>query len=170
MAACASLARVANAAMTPGVICLPCGRCRISRCSISVVVLIYPSIVSCEQITVSVRVVTMDCRDTICPSTLAILSAKPKSCGSPRCRFVGGSGIVSASIAITTSALAGVPRPSPPVDSELYELDVFGIVGIVSIPSLLALAKRRARSPAVACWASDHWVASSNPLRGKFRH
>ena len=24
--------------------------------------------------------------------------------------------------------------------------------------------------PAVACWASDHWVASSNPLRGKFRH
>ena len=26
------------------------------------------------------------------------------------------------------------------------------------------------RSPVVACWASDHWVASSNPLRGKFRH
>ena len=26
------------------------------------------------------------------------------------------------------------------------------------------------RSPAVVCWASDHWVASSNPLRGKFRH
>ena len=26
------------------------------------------------------------------------------------------------------------------------------------------------RRPAVACWASDHWVASSNPLRGKFRH
>ena len=26
------------------------------------------------------------------------------------------------------------------------------------------------RSPAIACWASDHWVASSNPLRGKFRH
>ena len=26
------------------------------------------------------------------------------------------------------------------------------------------------RSPAVACWASDHWVASSNPLRGKFCH
>ena len=25
-------------------------------------------------------------------------------------------------------------------------------------------------SPAVVCWASDHWVASSNPLRGKFRH
>ena len=24
------------------------------------------------------------------------------------------------------------------------------------------------RSPAVACWASDHWVASSNPLRGSF--
>ena len=28
----------------------------------------------------------------------------------------------------------------------------------------------RAPSPAVACWASDHWVASSNPLRGKFHH
>ena len=26
------------------------------------------------------------------------------------------------------------------------------------------------RSPAVACWANDHWVASLNPLRGKFRH
>ena len=26
------------------------------------------------------------------------------------------------------------------------------------------------RSLAVACWASDHWVASSNPIRGKFRH
>ena len=26
------------------------------------------------------------------------------------------------------------------------------------------------RSPEVACWTSDHWVASSNPLRGKFRH
>ena len=26
------------------------------------------------------------------------------------------------------------------------------------------------RSPAVACWASDHRVASSNPLRGKFCH
>ena len=26
------------------------------------------------------------------------------------------------------------------------------------------------RSPAVACWASDHWVASPNPLGGKFRH
>ena len=26
------------------------------------------------------------------------------------------------------------------------------------------------RSPAVACWASDHWVASSNPLGASFRH
>ena len=24
------------------------------------------------------------------------------------------------------------------------------------------------RSPAVACWASDDWVASSNPLRASF--
>ena len=87
MAACASLDRVANAAMTPGVICLPCGRRQISCCMISVGVLIYPSSVSCEQVTVSVRVVTMDCRDTICPSTLVILSAKPSYYGSPRCHF-----------------------------------------------------------------------------------
>ena len=26
------------------------------------------------------------------------------------------------------------------------------------------------RSPAVAGWASDHWVDGSNPRRGKFRH
>ena len=26
------------------------------------------------------------------------------------------------------------------------------------------------RSPAVACWVSDHWITSSNPLRGKFCH
>ena len=26
------------------------------------------------------------------------------------------------------------------------------------------------RIPAVVCWASDHWVGSSNPIRGKFRH
>ena len=35
--------------------------------------------------------------------------------------------------------------------------------------SLLNLTGGR-RSPVVVCWASDHWVASSNPLRGKFRH
>ena len=29
------------------------------------------------------------------------------------------------------------------------------------------LIKGGRRSPAVACWASDHWVASSNPLRGR---
>ena len=26
------------------------------------------------------------------------------------------------------------------------------------------------RSPAVACWASDNWIASSNPLRDMFRN
>ena len=37
--------------------------------------------------------------------------------------------------------------------------------------SLISMTIRGGRrSPAVACWASDHWVASSNPLRGKFRH
>ena len=25
-------------------------------------------------------------------------------------------------------------------------------------------------SPEVVCWASDHWVAGSNPLRGMFYH
>ena len=39
---------------------------------------------------------------------------------------------------------------------------------ICSLRSLLFLVGGR-RSSAVACWASDHWVASSNPLRGKFR-
>ena len=37
---------------------------------------------------------------------------------------------------------------------------------------LESFKKRRGgrRSPAVASWTSDHWVASSNPLRGKFHH
>ena len=39
---------------------------------------------------------------------------------------------------------------------------------IVGLPPTTHVGGRR--SPAVACWASDHWVASSNPLRGKFRH
>ena len=38
----------------------------------------------------------------------------------------------------------------------------------LSLCSILCAGGRR--SPAVACWASDHWVASSNPLGGKFRH
>ena len=38
---------------------------------------------------------------------------------------------------------------------------------IQAVPLLVSGGRR---SPAVACWASDHWVASSNPLRGKFRH
>ena len=36
------------------------------------------------------------------------------------------------------------------------------------IHSILQCTLGGRRSPAVACWASDHWVASSNPLRGKF--
>ena len=31
-------------------------------------------------------------------------------------------------------------------------------------PDLVIFGGRR--SPAVACWASDHWVGSSNPIRG----
>ena len=38
------------------------------------------------------------------------------------------------------------------------------------IETLKVIFEGGRRSPAVACWASDHWVASSNPLRGKFRH
>ena len=37
-------------------------------------------------------------------------------------------------------------------------------------PQFSTVAAGGRRSPAVACWASDHWVASSNPLRGKFCH
>ena len=43
-----------------------------------------------------------------------------------------------------------------------------GIQGIYISVFFVTIGGRR--SPAVACWASDHWVASSNPLRGKFRH
>ena len=35
-----------------------------------------------------------------------------------------------------------------------------------SIKPLSSLYQTSRRSPAVACWASDHWVASSNPIRG----
>ena len=40
------------------------------------------------------------------------------------------------------------------------------------VPQAMASSQNKGgrRSPAVACWASDHWVASSNPLGGKFRH
>ena len=43
-------------------------------------------------------------------------------------------------------------------------------VEYIDIRHLYSYLSGRRRSPAVACWASDHWVASSNPLRGKFRH
>ena len=32
------------------------------------------------------------------------------------------------------------------------------------------IGKGGRRSPAVGCWASDHWVAGLNLFRGKFRH
>ena len=41
---------------------------------------------------------------------------------------------------------------------------------IEDVISSIEVTRGGRRSPAVACWASDHWVASSNPLRGKFRH
>ena len=47
----------------------------------------------------------------------------------------------------------GADTPPPPI----YEI----------VPAHLLGGRR---SPAVACWASDHWVVGSNPLRVKFRH
>ena len=41
---------------------------------------------------------------------------------------------------------------------------------LVYMVFFLACPEGGRRSPAVACWASDHWVASSNPLSGKFRN
>ena len=60
-----------------------------------------------------------------------------------------------------------------PADAELYIENNKLIVRKHTIqnsssPSRKIVGGRR--SPAVACWASDHWVASSNPLRGKFRY
>ena len=43
---------------------------------------------------------------------------------------------------------------------------VYGHAGRVVGLGLVPLWGGR-HSPAVACWASDHWVASSNPIRGK---
>ena len=41
---------------------------------------------------------------------------------------------------------------------------------LIYVNDIPRAARGGRRSPAVACWASDHWVASSNPPRGKFRH
>ena len=64
-----------------------------------------------------------------------------------------------------------IPRP-PPVGGEVttnnYASNIIRTQKINQLSSPKFTSGRR--SPAVACWASDHWVASSNPLRGKFRH
>ena len=45
------------------------------------------------------------------------------------------------------------------------------IVAITQTPHIIPIDQIGGRrSLVVACWASDHWVASSNPLGGKFRH
>ena len=52
-----------------------------------------------------------------------------------------------------------------------YLNDNGDILDVFSRPSLYCpVCCGGHRSPAVACWAADHWVASLNPLRGKFRH
>ena len=48
--------------------------------------------------------------------------------------------------------------------------ELFNTVSPDTILGFIQRALGGRRSPAVACWASDHWVTSSNPLRGKFRH
>ena len=71
-----------------------------------------------------------------------------------------------------------VPNTDPVVAIERYDniLDKIQnvhnvIIGMDQNLDLLKVNTRGGRrSPAVACWASDHWVASLNPLRGKFRH
>ena len=47
---------------------------------------------------------------------------------------------------------------------------IYSVLIVLAIMDLHCGSYGGRRSPAVACWASDHWVASSNPLRGKFRH
>ena len=44
------------------------------------------------------------------------------------------------------------------------------VIKYIWIDTFMSSRSGGRRSPAVACRASDHWVASSNPLRGKFRH
>ena len=53
------------------------------------------------------------------------------------------------------------PPPRPPVDPD----DVNALTRKIFNESPSKFIGGR-RSPAVACWASDHWVASSNPLGG----
>ena len=57
--------------------------------------------------------------------------------------------------------------------SEIYHFTRGGGVLLIRIYILYLFWNKNVgerRSPAVACWASDQWVASSNPLTGKFRH
>ena len=42
------------------------------------------------------------------------------------------------------------------------------IICVNSLSCLQVIDHGGRRSPAVACWTSDHWVAGSNPLRGSF--
>ena len=49
-------------------------------------------------------------------------------------------------------------------------LTLYTLYDLIISLELSALWTGGRRSPAAACWASDHWVASLNPLRGKFRH
>ena len=55
---------------------------------------------------------------------------------------------------------------SPELDAAVMDSDMSAIMSRFSPLN----PRGGRRSPAVACWASDHWVASSNPPRGKFRH
>ena len=80
--------------------------------------------------------------------------------------------MLAATYDIWTSKLANKKRKSAPILKVLphtnFQVSIWWSPLKPDPPSLSPVGGRR--SPAVACWASDHWVASSNPLRGKFRH
>ena len=63
---------------------------------------------------------------------------------------------------------AGHPRGSAPISGPDLGAHLWRHTSPHELTLTTHLGGRR--NPAVACWASDHWVASSNLLRGKFRH
>ena len=72
-----------------------------------------------------------------------------------------------------TQILHGYPITKPPSRNRVYfcpfrKPNLWGKLIVHIWLPICALGGRR--SPVVTCWDSDHWVASSNPLRGKFRH
>ena len=58
-----------------------------------------------------------------------------------------------------------------PPNIHVLQYAVYCVLQTMAVPlHVLKVILGGRHSPAVACWASDHWVASSNLLQGKFRH